>query len=230
MKIRIAFLAVAATLSAASMGQYVVRGQFNDWGNLGDLVMSETFSGSGVYTATATGLNAGEGYEFKCTTPDWSFNGPPSNARTVADANGEITFFFNPTTSYADGWMPNNDKRVGWADSDMFDWELMGAVNGWNDPFATLTDMGSGLHQATGVYAAGTYEFKFRRQGDWGYSIGNDFGNAASNPTFTSDGVTAVQFSLDLPNGRWSVNPVPEPTTLLSLGVGAAVLARRRRR
>jgi len=227
--IRTAFFAACALSSTASMAQYVVRGEFNDWGNLGDLVMSETFAGSGVYTATATGLTSGQGYEFKCTTPDWSFNGPPSNARTVADANGSITFFFNPSTTYADGWMPNSDKRVGWNDSGQFDWELMGSVNGWSSPFAALNDMGGGLHQFTGVFAAGAYEFKFRRQGDWGYSIGSDFGNAAGNATFTSDGVTAMEFSLDLPNGRWRVNPVPEPTTLLGLGLGALVLARRRR-
>ena len=40
------------------------------------------------------------------------------------------------------------------------------------------------------TFAAGTYEFKFRKQGDWAISIGNDFGNAAANIPVTTTSAT----------------------------------------
>ncbi|MBS1723145.1 MAG: PEP-CTERM sorting domain-containing protein [Armatimonadetes bacterium] len=227
MSLRLFFLTCTVVATQAAFAQYVVRGEFNGWGNNGDLVMNDM--GGGLWSATATGLTPGQGYEFKCTTTDWAFNGPNSNARTVANAAGEITFNFMPNTSWADGWQPANDKRVGWADSGLFGWELMGTVNNWGGAFLSLTNMGNGLYQGDMLVAAGDYEFKFRRENDWGYSVGSDFGNSASNATFSSDGVNTTRFQLDLPNGRWRTEVVPEPVSMIALGASLAALARRRR-
>ena len=80
------------------------------------------------------------------------------------------------------------------------------------------------------IATAGSYEFKFREAASWDISIGGDFGNSAGNNTI----VTALDnqdviFELDLPNGRWNATVVPEPTTMLLLGLGSLVAIRRKK-
>ena len=77
------------------------------------------------------------------------------------------------------------------------------------------------------VADAGDYEFKFRKDGDWSISIGDNFGNSAANIPYTTTGANEiVQFDLDLPNGRWRVTP--EPASLALLGLGSLLIIRRR--
>jgi hypothetical protein len=105
-----------------------------------------------------------------------------------------------------------------------------------------LTDQGNGLHTGTAtIDVAGSYEFKFRQEGDWNTSIGADFGNNAPNAQLTSTEANQLwQFELDLPNGRWRAFPVPlegggssavpEPASVALLMFGAMFLLGVRRK
>lgn len=225
MKTLIALAALVAAAGSAS-AQYVLRGEFNGWGGGGDIPLIDM--GGGMYTGTVTGLTPGALYEYKATTPDWSFNGPGSNARSAADASGTMIINWFPNTSWSDGWNTSSWARVGYEDSGTHGWDMMGSVNGWAGPFGSLTNMGGGLYAATLSIAPGSYQFKFRKDGDWAVSIGNDFGNAAADIPL-SVGSDPVLFELDLPNGRWRVTDVPTPGTMALVGLAGLAVCRRRR-
>lgn len=221
------FLAVGVT-GAMAQAQYYLRGDFNGW----DLSNPMTPMGSGHYMATRTGLTPGSLYEFKVANESWSENAPGSNARTAANANGELIVHLFTGFPFGDGWMPDNNWwRVGYDDPLQFGWDILGSFDGWANPIANMTNMGGGLYMADVAIAPGDYEFKFRKAGDWGVSIGGDFGNGAGNATLhvgASDPM--IRFELDLPNGRWRTGVVPEPMTMLGLLVGLGALAARRKK
>jgi hypothetical protein len=200
--------------------------------------------GGGQYDLQFTGLTPAEDYDFKVVRSDLSASLPGSNMRVRADAAGKIDLNFYELTagSWGDGWSPANTHRLGYVDHQEFDWQLMGSFNGWtDDPAFDLTDQGNGLH--TGAFTfdtPGPYQFKIRQRADWNTSIGDDFGNAANNNSFTVGAAGEVwNFELDLPNGRWraytgvgagaSLANVPEPSTIAIVlaGMLAAGLWRR---
>lgn len=223
---KLMFAAMVLGVAAGANAQFVIRGTFNDWGNLGDVTMTDM--GGGHWQGTVTGLTAGDRHEFKVTTTDWGNNGPNQNARFVVGASGEVLINFWENAS-ADGWMPNSGKRVGYWGGDTHGWEVMGSFNGWSSPVA-LTHMGGGLYEGELAMTAGTYEYKFRKEGDWDVAIGYDFSNYDNNILFDvlSDGL--YKFSLDLPNGRHNLTEVPEPASMAVLGLGVAAMIRRRSR
>jgi hypothetical protein len=221
------FIIATLTVAAGAFAQpFYVRGEFNGWTNSSDPMVD---MGGGKWSYTVSGLTAGQMYELKATVDDWSESAPGSNARVMANANGQIIVNLFPTTTWSDGWMPDNKWRLGYEDPGMHGWELMGGFNGWTAG-DVLTNLGGGVYQITKSIAPGTYEWKFRMAGSWDISIGDDFGNSAMNNTLNVLDNTPIVFTLDLPNGRWSANPVPEPATLAALGLGALALVRRRRR
>lgn len=219
---------VAAMASAALAENYYVRGDFNGWSNSSDPMIQD---GPNSYHYTVTGLTPGQAYEFKATVDDWSKNAPGSNARHVADANGELYVTLFDTDAHGDGWNPEGKWRLGYADGSAFDWELAGDMNGWGGGAEWfLTDTGSGLHSGTFALGAGTYQFKFRSQGSWDFSIGDDFGNSAGNNEVFLASDALVQFDLDLLNGRWRTMVVPTPGSAMILGVAGLFFMPRRRR
>ena len=209
-------------------------------------------NGGGLYTHTETGLTTGTNYDFKAANNNYSIEAPPGgNVRAQADANGEVSmrFYFNNT--WTDGWMPNNQYRIGYKDPGLYGWELMGEFNGFaGGSQYVMTNNGSGLYSVivNGLAAttdADGYGFKFRRHdgtaGNWDISIGANFGNFAPN---AQTGVLAAgnyKFELDLFNGRWRVTSVagsgslaggevPEPASLALAMVGLAFMGVTRRK
>lgn len=225
MRMLLAAAVVAGVVSAAGAQPYYVRGDFNGWGL--DHQMNDM--GGDHYMLTIDGLTAGGMSEYKVAVEDWSMSAPGSNGKFMANDMGAVTVHLYATDSHGDGWSPDGWWRVGLDDSGLFDWEIAGSMNGWAggaDWF--LDDLGGGQHRLTKTFdVGGTYEWKFRMQGSWDISIGNDFGNAAGNNSLTvADGET-VAFLLDLPGGRWTVIPTPGALSLLGLA-GLAAMRRRR--
>ncbi len=208
-------LAMCGLCGSAGMAMaqpYFVRGDFDIpcvqppmvWENSCDPMIQ---IGPNKYEYIVTGLFAGAEYEFKATVDDWSMSAPGSNAKAAADDFDEIHVFLYDTMTHGDGWLPEEQWRVGYNDSNIFGWEIAGEMNGW-DPAQfdwELTDMGNGLHVGEFTLDPGTYQWKFRKQGDWSISIGDNFGNAAGNNTVIVTGSDPIRFELDLPGGRFRV-------------------------
>ncbi len=211
-----AIVVLAAALPAAAQPWYA-RGEFNGW----DTSTPMVDQGGGHYTATISGLfpssPGAEIYnEFKVANADWSINMPGSNAKVATDANGEIHLHLYDQTSWSDGWSPNNARRVGYDDPQMYGWDLAGTFNGWQatpDPTYNLTSMGNGLYHGQFAMPAGDQSFKFRKQGDWTIAIGSDFGNTGADNSFKVWTAGDLwNFDLDLPNGRWrAYTDAPSP-------------------
>ena len=219
-------LALAALAGTVQAQPYYARGDFNGWSTGNELLPV----GGGMYQATIGGLTAGATYGYKAAVGDWSYSEPGSNGVIAANAGGSVTIHFFSATSWSDGWQPSAKARVGYVDPGMFGWELVGDFEGWGTTPASLTNLGGGLYSAAITLAPGTYQGKFRKPGDWSYSIGDDFGNSAANLGFTvNPGDTGAMVYLDLPNGRWQITSVPTPGSLALLGLGGLVAGRRRR-
>jgi hypothetical protein len=205
MRVFLAFL-FASLLAMPADAQWFARGNWTDppfAGNDYPLVDS----GDGVYfTGTVSGLFPDFVHQYKISNEDFSISVPTDNGAVRTNGNGEINFHFWDQTTWDDGWMPNDERRVGYDDSELFDWEIAGNFNDWNGGEAWhLTDQGNGLHTGQFPFDAGLYEFKFRQQGLWDISIGNgDFSNfGANNPLPVANDGDLWNFELDLPNGRW---------------------------
>jgi hypothetical protein len=193
--------------------QWFVRGDFNGWSTDHPLTQVD----DNVYAGTITGLFDSTDYEYRIATADWSLSVPGTNGKVRTDINGELHFNFWDITSWNDGWVPRNQRRVGYADHGFFDWEVIGSFNDWSIPLS-LTDQGNGLHAGTFQFDTGSYQFKFREQGSWNTNIGRDFGNNAGNNIFNvySNGEEWT-FELDLPNGRWrSYTNAPQPVSTVN--------------
>lgn len=218
----------AMALAGASFAQpYFVRGDFNGWGTSHQMNHVD----GNHYQLTLTDLTPGA-QVMKIAGAEWGSGseapGPGGNLTVFVDADGSFTLDFWDESSWADGWLPNG-PRVGYTGAEDHGWEIMGSFNGWSSPFA-MTSNGSYLKALLDV-DPGTYEFKFRKTDDWGVSIGFDFRSNDGNISFTQpDGMDQLLVSLDVANGRYNVEAVPEPGTMVALAAGIAALASRRRR
>lgn len=225
---KLLIVAALATVAVAANAQpFFLRGEFNGY----DTSLQMTDLGGGVFEATATGLVVGQKYRFKAANADFSIQTPGAFRDVAARANsaGQIRarFYSNPTPT--DGWMPNG-PRLGLFDLD-YTYELMGSFNGYSSPIA-LTNVGPYLEGIVNLNAGTEYFMVFRQVGDWSVTIKTEFADNSPDISFTPT-INGDHFArLDLANGRYSFEAVPEPATMTVLAglAGLAALRRRNRK
>lgn len=205
------FLLLALLAVPAAAQTWYARGEFNGWGLDNPMVVDP--GDSTHFTANLTGLFENSPYNWKVANDNWSIEmpgiGPGNDARAYSDASGNLTLHMYNQTTWNDGYLPNNTRRVGYDDTHNFGWEIVGSFNGWPgapDPVYQLTDMGNGLYTGTFNMPAGGQAFKFRglTATQWDTSIGQYFRNSANDNTFlVGTAGDPWTFELDLPKGRF---------------------------
>ena len=66
---------------------------------------------------TETSLTTGTFYNFKAANNNYTIEAPPGgDVRAPADADGEVSLRFYFNNNWTDGWMPNNQYRIGYED------------------------------------------------------------------------------------------------------------------
>lgn len=229
-RVLLAVLAVGVLASGALADQMYARGDFNGWGTSNPMV--DQGDGTFIAVIDISGQTPGTRYEFKVANEGWSINFPPSNVYATYPAGRplDLHIFYEPLPDPEDlleGWLPP-ENRVGYY-PDGNPWELVGDFTDWGNNPIPMNHLGNGFYEADAwIPTAGTHYFKFRGSADWEISIGADFGRWAGNAQFDSWGDNELfRFQLDLPHGRYRAFYVPEPASLLLVGL-LGLLNRRR--
>ena len=199
-------LSLAATAFAAGPGPFYGRGGYYDGGWSADAGNLMTLSG-GVWTRAVTSPMSAGYYEGKVAVGDWSESYPNSNQPVFVTGPGDIVTWTLDTNVYADGWLPAtniayNDHMV----APGMTFEVIGGApetGGWASGVpATL--VGNIWEVQIVIASAGSYEFKFRKTGDWSINAGSDgYGTNANNVSYTTTLPNqAVLYQFDQVTGR----------------------------
>jgi len=204
-----------------------VAGDFQAWDPAAS-PMTETFSGSGIWTLGVTGLTAGSRHEFKITDGTWGTALPGANSWLFADAFGNVTVTYDGNT-YSDGWSSSSD-RIGLS-TDPGTWTIAGSFQGWDNanPATAMTPIGGGIYQYEQTLAPGTHLWKAVVTGSWDSISWDSRSVGTADWEISLAAESAVVFRVDALSGVAQVI-VPEPTTAAVAGLGAAALLIWRRR
>lgn len=216
-----AAMVVSLPLLAQTYPLYVA-GDFNGWNAAGN-VMTETYSGSGIWQATLTGLAAGR-HEFKITEGDWTWNYPGPNSWLYAPTDGTITVTYDQNT-YADGWSATS-QRIG-ESYDPGTWTAAGDFDsqGWNNAAGNMVSLGGGIYECT-VTDVGSWNWKPVVTGSWDSISWDNRSVGTANWAFTVNAGEAANLYVDAYNGIAKVDivTVPEPSTLALCAVSGFVM------
>jgi hypothetical protein len=218
---------VGAAVQADIMSQPYITGDFNGW-DPGAITMTQIAPGSGIWEYTITGLAPGQYQQFKITPGDWSTTKPASNSWYEADALGNVKVTFN-TNVVEDGWI-TKQFRIG-VSTEPGGWSVVGDFNGWNnnDPTQLMTSLGGGIYEKIQTFASGSYNLKPVWTGKWD-GIGTEGRSVdAWNYNLVLASASQVKVSVDAYGGLMKVEVIPEPATMMLLGLGSLAMLRRKK-
>jgi hypothetical protein len=214
----------ALGLVASASAAYYVAGDFNGWNSAGNLMTDNL---DGTYLVSLSGIGAGR-HEFKVTDGTWGWSYPGPNSWLYADGSGNVDITFN-TNTVSDGWSPAQN-RLGLS-TDPGSWTVAGSFQGWDNanPATAMTSLGGGIYMLSQALTAGEYWFKPVVTGSWD-SISEDGRNTNTNNMYlnlASDSV--VNIYVNSFDGVARTEIVPEPATMLLLGIGSLLAIRRKK-
>lgn len=217
---------LTVTPNTVSAGNWCLAGGFQGWNNASDPLYDDgahgdLIGGDGIFSLDYTIPNAGREEWKVVECANWSVAYPTANAWVETTAPGQIVKFTFDINNHAGDagapLLPAQNIVHAW-DSLPASFNAVGSFNGWDnaDPAATLANVGGGW-QMVGypVAAAGTYQGKLTRTGNWDDQYGADGRSVdaqALNFTVNSNG-DVVHFLLNSREGRMAIIPPPPPAS-----------------